>query len=65
MAIHSQKQIERMPSLGPPVLPGLRRVNLAYPKFASVAVTGNRPLYLPGSLAQLPFVIRAEVFYKN
>ena len=28
-------------------------------------MTFNRPLYLPGSLAQLPFVIRAETLYKN
>jgi hypothetical protein len=56
------EQIEREP-VGKAL--GLRRVNLAYPKFASVAVTGNRPLYLPGALAQLPLVLRGEVFYKN
>ena len=55
-------QIEREPAPG---VSGLRRVNLAYPKFASVAVTANRPVYLPGALAELPFVVRAEVFYKN
>lgn len=55
-------QIERAPVPG---TLGLRRVNLAYPQFASVAVTANRPLYLPGALAQLPFVLRGEVFYKN
>jgi hypothetical protein len=55
-------QIEREP-LG--AIPGLRRVNLNFPKYASVAATANRPLYLPGALAQLPFVLRGEVFYKN
>ena len=55
-------QIEREPAPG---VSGLRRVNLAYPKFASVAVTANRPVYLPGALAELPFVVRTEVFYKN
>jgi len=56
------EQIEREP-VGR--VPGLRRVNLNFPKFVSVAVTANRPLYLPGALAQLPFVLRGEVFYKN
>ena len=56
-------QIERLPVPG---TPGLRRVNLNFPKYASVAVTANRPLYLPGEfLSQLPFVLRGEVFYKN
>ncbi len=55
-------QIERAPAPG---VPGLRRVNLNYPKFASAAMTANRPLYLPGALSQFPFVLRGEVFYKN
>ncbi len=55
-------QIERLPA---GKVPGLRRVNLAFPKFASVAVTANRPLYLPGPLAGFPFVVRGEIFYKN
>ena len=54
-------QIERLPA---GKTPGLRRVNLNFPKYASVAVTANRPLYLPGALAQLPFVLRGEVFSK-
>jgi hypothetical protein len=58
-------QIERFPVVGPPFVPGLRRVNLDFPKYASVAVTANRPLYLPGAFSQLPFVLRGEVFYKN
>jgi hypothetical protein len=49
------------------VAPGLalRRVDLFYPQYQAVGVTVNRPLYLPGALAQLPFVIRAETLYKN
>jgi hypothetical protein len=43
----------------------LRRTNLIYPQWQGAAFTVNRPLYLPGALAQLPFVIRAETLYKN
>jgi hypothetical protein len=43
----------------------LRRELSVYPRFSSLGVTANRPLYLPGALSQLPFVIRAEMFYKN
>ena len=28
-------------------------------------MTANRPVYLPGALSQLPFVVRVEAFYKN
>jgi hypothetical protein len=45
--------------------PGIRRVTATYPNFQSFAVTGNRPLYLPGKLASWPFVLRGEMFYKN
>jgi Protein of unknown function (DUF1302) len=50
-----------------PIAPGqfLRRDDLFYPQYQAVGVTANRPLYLPGALAQLPFVIRAETLYKN
>jgi hypothetical protein len=53
--------------LAPPALAPLafRRIDLFYPQYQSVGVTANRPVYLPGALAQLPFVIRAETFYKN
>jgi hypothetical protein len=49
------------------IAPGfaLRRVNLFYPQYQAVGFTVNRPIYLPGALAQLPFVIRAETLYKN
>ncbi|HKD67341.1 MAG TPA: DUF1302 family protein [Candidatus Binataceae bacterium] len=50
------------------LIPGalaLRRVDLFYPQYQAVGFTVNRPLYLPGALAQLPFVIRAETLYKN
>src|SRR5215469_9323329 len=49
------------------VIPGLtlRRVSLFYPQYNALGVTVNRPLYLLGALAQLPFVIRAETLYKN
>ena len=43
----------------------LRNEAAYYPQYMGGGVTGNRPIYLPGALAQLPFVIRAEVFYKN
>ncbi len=50
-----------------PVAPGFnfRRVDLIYPQYQAFGITANRPLYLPGALAQLPFVIRAEALYKN
>jgi hypothetical protein len=50
-----------------PVAPGFfeRRVNLIYPQYQAIGFTLNRPLYLPGALAQLPLVIRAETLYKN
>jgi len=50
-----------------PVAPGFnfRRVDLIYPQYQSFGITANRPLYLPGVLAQLPFVVRAEALYKN
>jgi hypothetical protein len=52
---------------GTATLPGvaLRRIDSFYPQYQSLGVTLNRPIYLPGALAQLPFVIRAETFYKN
>ncbi|MGO9061468.1 MAG: DUF1302 family protein [Candidatus Binataceae bacterium] len=43
----------------------LRQVNLIEPQYQAFGITANRPLYLPGVLAQLPFVIRAESLYKN
>jgi hypothetical protein len=55
-------QIERLPRSG---VPGERRVNAMYPAFQSFAVTGNRPIYLPGKLSSWPLVLRAEAFYKN
>jgi hypothetical protein len=50
-----------------PAGPGtfLREEKSIFPQYQSFGMTGNRPIYLPGSLAQLPFVIRAEVWYKN
>jgi len=51
-----------------PIIPGalfLRRTDLFYPQYQAVGFTVNRPIYLPGALAQLPFVIRAETLYKN
>jgi hypothetical protein len=50
-----------------PIGPGTfyRELKEFYPEYNSLGVTGNRPIYLPGALAQLPFVMRAEVFYKN
>jgi len=51
-----------------PVIPGalnFRRVDLIYPQYQAFGITANRPLYLPGALAQLPFVVRAEALYKN
>jgi hypothetical protein len=50
------------------VIPGalnFRRVDLFYPQYQAFGITANRPLYLPGALAQLPLVIRAEALYKN
>jgi hypothetical protein len=44
---------------------GLERVTFAYPKYQSLGVTANRPLYLPSFLEGLPFVLRTEAFYKN
>ena len=51
----------------PSGVPGLnfRQVNLFYPQYQAFGITANRPLYLPGALAQLPFVVRAEALYKN
>ena len=43
----------------------LRNEVAYYPQYMGGGVTANRPLYLPGALAQLPFVLRGEVFYKN
>ena len=43
----------------------LRQINLIEPQYQAFGITANRPLYLPGALAQLPFVIRAESLYKN
>ncbi len=43
----------------------LRRIQEIYPQYQSLGVTGNRPIYLPGALGRFPFVMRAEVFYKN
>ncbi len=43
----------------------LRNEAAYYPQYMGGGVTGNRPIYLPGALAQLPFVVRGEVFYKN
>jgi len=50
-----------------PVAPGFnfRQVNLFYPQYQAFGITANRPLYLPGALAQLPLVVRAEALYKN
>jgi hypothetical protein len=47
--------------------PGIfaRRFDLFYPQYQAFGITANRPLYLPGALAQLPFVVRAESLYKN
>jgi len=52
------------------IIPGvvptiLRRTDLFYPQYQAVGFTINRPIYLPGALAQLPFVVRAETLYKN
>ncbi len=55
-------QIEKLPTA---TALGERRVNAMYPLFQSFAVTGNRPIYLPGKLASWPLVLRAEAFYKN
>ncbi len=51
----------------PSGVPGVnfRRVDLFYPQYQAFGITANRPLYLPGALAQLPFVIRTEALYKN
>ena len=51
----------------PSGVPGLsfRQVNLFYPQYQAFGITANRPLYLPGALAQLPLVVRAEALYKN
>ena len=59
-------QIDNRVIIGP-IAPGtyLRQVNLIYPQYQAFGITVNRPLYLPGALAQLPFVIRAESLYKN
>ncbi len=65
---HVQTIIPPNVILGPGVTaPGffVRRADLFYPQYQAVGVTANRPIYLPGSLAQLPFVIRAEALYKN
>ncbi len=43
----------------------LRRLLEYYPQYQSFGFTANRPLYLPGVFSQLPFVARAEAFYKN
>jgi hypothetical protein len=43
----------------------LRNEASYYPQYMGGGITGNRPIYLPGALAQLPFVVRGEVFYKN
>jgi hypothetical protein len=50
-----------------PVAPGFnfRRVDLFYPQYQAFGITANRPLYLPGALARLPLVVRAEALYKN
>ncbi len=42
-----------------------RRLIEYYPQYQSLGFTANRPLYLPGPLAQLPFVLRGEAFYTN
>jgi hypothetical protein len=55
-------QIERLPTAK---AFGTRRVDAYYPRFQSFAVTGNRPIYLPGKLSSWPLVLRGEVFYKN
>ena len=60
-------QIDNRVIIGP-IAPGIRicaSVNLIYPQYQAFGITVNRPLYLPGALAQLPFVIRAESLYKN
>jgi hypothetical protein len=50
-----------------PGSPGIftRRGSLFYPQWQGVGFTANRPLYLPGVLSQLPFVLRFENLYKN
>ena len=42
-----------------------RDIRQFYPQWMGGGMTANKPLYLPGPLAQLPFVARFEAFYKN
>jgi hypothetical protein len=50
---------------GPTVPFRQERAREIFPQYMGAGVTANRPLYLPGALSQLPFVVRAEAFYKN
>jgi hypothetical protein len=46
--------------------PGHQFLTLRFPHFDDVGITGNSPLYLPGTLGQLlPFVIRAEGVFQD
>jgi hypothetical protein len=62
----NNRVIFNIPVLGaPPNSLFGRRIDLFYPQYQALGVTVNRPIYLPGALAQLPLVVRAETLYKN
>src|SRR5579875_799924 len=50
-----------------PIGPGvfIERAKSIYPSYQAGGVTANRAINLPGRLADLPLVVRAEALYKN
>jgi len=42
-----------------------QRINSIFEQYQGAGMTDNKPIYLPGQLSTLPFVIRFEAMYKN
>jgi len=64
---HSYLPVDKLGSVDFAEAPGVfaRNQYITYQSYQGAGFTANRPIYLPGALASLPFVARTEVMYQN